>query len=162
LLTFFITAKPFRGHDGIIGAKCAEELKAASRRCRSDSIRRRRRIGRSCAGVGASPRIPYDKKINYAHYVEEAVSSVDDGSADNTASRLRRFGNATRYLYKPNGGQASAFNYGFQHARGEVVAVLDADDVWLPEKLARISRGIRTPPQCRDGLPPHVLVGRRK
>jgi len=101
-------------------------------------------------------------KINYGHYVEEAVSSVDDGSADNTASRLRRFGNATRYLYKPNGGQASAFNYGFQHARGEVVAVLDADDVWLPEKLARISRGIRTPPQCRDGLPPHVLVGRRK
>ncbi|HTT32410.1 MAG TPA: glycosyltransferase family 2 protein [Methylomirabilota bacterium] len=90
---------------------------------------------------------------NYGHYVEEAVSSVlaqdfpmgereilvvDDGSTDDTAMRLRRFGNAIRYLRKSNGGQASAFNYGFAHARGEVVALLDADDVWLPRKLGRV------------------------
>ena len=90
---------------------------------------------------------------NYGQYVEEAVASalgqdfpqqereilvVDDGSIDDTAARLRRFGNAIRYLRKPNGGQASAFNYGFAHARGEVVALLDADDVWLPGKLARV------------------------
>ena len=90
---------------------------------------------------------------NYGHYVEEAVASalaqdfppeereilvVDDGSTDDTVARLRKFGNAIRYLYKPNGGQASAFNCGFAHARGEVIALLDADDVWLPEKLARL------------------------
>jgi len=90
---------------------------------------------------------------NYGRYVEEAVSSalaqdfpreereilvVDDGSTDDTAARLRRFGNAIRYLYKSNGGQASAFNYGFANGRGEVIALLDADDVWLPEKLSRI------------------------
>ena len=90
---------------------------------------------------------------NYGRYVEEAVSSVlaqdfpraereilvvDDGSTDDTAARLRRFGNAIRYLYKSNGGQASAFNYGFANARGEVIALLDADDVWLPNKLTRL------------------------
>jgi glycosyltransferase involved in cell wall biosynthesis len=98
---------------------------------------------------------------NYGHFVEEAVSSVlaqdfpreereilvvDDGSTDDTAWRLRRFGNAIRYLRKPNGGQASAFNYGFEHARGEVVALLDADDLWLPEKLARVHEAFEQNP----------------
>src|SRR5215472_18218165 len=90
---------------------------------------------------------------NYGRYVEEAVLSalaqdfpaaereilvVDDGSTDDTAARLRKFGNEIRYLYKANGGQASAFNYGFANARGEVIALLDADDVWLPNKLTRL------------------------
>ena len=100
---------------------------------------------------------------NYGHYVEEAVSSVlaqdfpreereilvvDDGSTDDTAARLRRFGNAICYLRKPNGGQASAFNYGFEHARGEVVALLDADDVWLPEKLGRVYEAFERNPDA--------------
>lgn len=90
---------------------------------------------------------------NYGQYVEDAVASalaqdfaaeerevlvVDDGSTDDTEERLRKFGRSLRYLRKPNGGQASAFNFGFEHARGEVVALLDADDVWLPGKLGRI------------------------
>jgi glycosyltransferase involved in cell wall biosynthesis len=100
---------------------------------------------------------------NYGQYVEEAVSSalaqdfpieereilvVDDGSTDDTAWRLRRFGNAIRYLRKLNGGQASAFNYGFEHARGEVVALLDADDVWLPEKLGRVYEAFERNPDA--------------
>jgi glycosyltransferase involved in cell wall biosynthesis len=100
---------------------------------------------------------------NYGHYVEDAVSSVlaqdfpleereilvvNDGSTDDTRSRLRRFGNAIRYLQKPNGGQASAFNYGLEHARGEVVALLDADDVWLPEKLRRIREAFERNPDA--------------
>jgi glycosyltransferase involved in cell wall biosynthesis len=90
---------------------------------------------------------------NYGEYVEEAVSSalaqdfpaeerevlvVDDGSTDDTPERLRKFGTAIRYLRKPNGGQGSAFNFGFTNARGEVIALLDADDVWMPEKLERV------------------------
>jgi glycosyltransferase involved in cell wall biosynthesis len=90
---------------------------------------------------------------NYGQYIEDAVESalaqdfpaaereilvVDDGSTDDTAERLRKFGDAIRYLRKPNGGQASAFNFGFEHARGEAIALLDADDVWLPGKLGRI------------------------
>ncbi len=104
---------------------------------------------------------------NYGHYVVEAVESVlaqdfppegreilvvDDGSTDDTACRLRRFGSAIRYLYKPNGGQASAFNYGFEHARGEVVALLDADDVW---KLARIHEAFERNPAA--GMAYHRL-----
>lgn len=90
---------------------------------------------------------------NYGEYVEEAVSSalaqdfpaeereilvIDDGSTDDTQERLRKFGEAIRYLRKPNGGQASAFNFGFANARGEVIALLDADDVWMPAKLERV------------------------
>jgi glycosyltransferase involved in cell wall biosynthesis len=90
---------------------------------------------------------------NYGEYVEEAVTSVlaqdfpaeereilvvDDGSTDDTPERMKKFGGAIRYLRKPNGGQASAFNFGFAQARGEVIALLDADDVWLPAKLGRV------------------------
>ena len=90
---------------------------------------------------------------NYAEYIEDAVASaleqdfppeereilvVDDGSTDDTEERLHKFGQAIRYFRKPNGGQASAFNFGFAQAQGEVVALLDADDIWLPEKLGRV------------------------
>jgi glycosyltransferase involved in cell wall biosynthesis len=90
---------------------------------------------------------------NYGQYIEEAIGSVlaqdfpaeerevlvvDDGSTDDTQERVQKFGNAIRYLRKANGGQASAFNFGFEQARGEVVALLDADDLWLPEKLGRV------------------------
>jgi glycosyltransferase involved in cell wall biosynthesis len=90
---------------------------------------------------------------NYAQFIEEAVRSVlaqdfpprereilivDDGSADDTEERLRQFGDSLVYLRKPNGGQASAFNFGLQRARGEIVAFLDADDYWLPGKLRRV------------------------
>lgn len=107
---------------------------------------------------------------NYGRYVEEAVSSaltqdfppeereilvVDDGSTDDTAARLRKFGNAIRYLYKANGGQASAFNYGFENARGEVIALLDADDVWLPNKLTRLQEVFEQNPDA--GMAYHRL-----
>lgn len=98
---------------------------------------------------------------NYGQYLEDAVASalaqdfaaeerevlvVDDGSTDDTEERLRKFGHAIRYLRKPNGGQASAFNFGFEHARGDVVALLDADDVWLPGKLGRIQEAFKRNP----------------
>jgi glycosyltransferase involved in cell wall biosynthesis len=90
---------------------------------------------------------------NYGQYIEEAVGSVlaqdfpvqereilvvDDGSTDDTPERLRKFGDAITCLRKENGGQASAFNFALQRARGKFVAFLDADDYWLPGKLQRI------------------------
>jgi glycosyltransferase involved in cell wall biosynthesis len=90
---------------------------------------------------------------NYGQYIEEAVESalaqefpreqreilvVDDGSTDDTAERLKKYGDAIRYLRKPNGGQASAFNFGFAEAHGDIIATLDADDLWLPQKLQRV------------------------
>jgi glycosyltransferase involved in cell wall biosynthesis len=90
---------------------------------------------------------------NYGQFIEEAVESalaqefpheqceilvVDDGSMDDTGERLKKYGDAIRYFRKPNGGQASAFNFGFAEARGEIIATLDADDLWMPQKLQRV------------------------
>ena len=90
---------------------------------------------------------------NYAHFIEEAIDSVlaqdfsreqmeilvvDDGSTDDTADRVRKYGNRIQYFCKTNGGQASSFNFGIARARGEIVAFLDGDDYWLPGKLQRV------------------------
>ncbi len=108
--------------------------------------------------------------FNYGRYIEEAVRSVleqdfpaaqveilvvDDGSTDDTEERLEKFGGAIRYLKKSNGGQASAFNFGWPHARGEFIALLDADDVWLPTKLSRIHEAFLNQPDA--GMAYHRL-----
>jgi glycosyltransferase involved in cell wall biosynthesis len=100
---------------------------------------------------------------NYGHYIEEALESVlaqefppdqreilvvDDGSTDDTAERLRKYGDSIRYFQKPNGGQATAFNFGFAAARGEIFATLDADDVWLPDKLRRVCETFENNPDA--------------
>lgn len=92
---------------------------------------------------------------NYGQFVGEAIDSVlsqdypvdkiqilvvDDGSTDNTPQRVAKYGSRIEYLQKPNGGQASALNFGFAHARGEIVALLDADDLFLPSKLSRVAQ----------------------
>jgi glycosyltransferase involved in cell wall biosynthesis len=90
---------------------------------------------------------------NYGQFIEQAIDSVlsqdfpldkvqilvvDDGSTDDTSDRVRKYGSQIEYLRKPNGGQASAFNFGIARSRGEIVALLDADDYWMPTKLRRI------------------------
>lgn len=62
---------------------------------------------------------------------------VNDGSSDNTAGVLSVYGDKLRVLDKPNGGLSSARNAGIRAARGHYVAFLDADDRWLPDKLAQ-------------------------
>jgi len=90
---------------------------------------------------------------NYGRFIEEAIDSVlsqdfpkeqmqvlvvDDGSTDDTPERVGKYGSSIEYIRKENGGQASAFNVGFQHAKAEIVVLLDADDYFLPGKLRRI------------------------
>ena len=65
---------------------------------------------------------------------------IDDGSADATATVAQRFAERDarfRLLSQPNAGVSRARNAGLDRARGELIAFLDADDVWLPEKLER-------------------------
>lgn len=62
---------------------------------------------------------------------------VDDGSKDNTAEIAERYGEPVRVLRKKNGGPASARNEGAMLATGDWLALLDADDQWLPTKLER-------------------------
>ncbi|MFV0389623.1 MAG: glycosyltransferase family 2 protein [Pyrinomonadaceae bacterium] len=62
---------------------------------------------------------------------------VDDGSTDNTKEILGNYGDKIRFLPKKNGGVSSARNYGIENAIGKYIAFLDADDVWMPEKLEK-------------------------
>ncbi|WP_284274179.1 glycosyltransferase family 2 protein [Bradyrhizobium iriomotense] len=91
--------------------------------------------------------------FNAASTIRETVSSalnqtyrnleviiVDDGSTDQTkgvAALLVQGDPRVRYVYKDNGGVASARNRGIAEAQGEFVATLDADDLWYPTKLER-------------------------
>ncbi len=86
---------------------------------------------------------------NAAAYVGRAIESalaqtekplevlvIDDGSGDHTGPVVRAYEPAVRLISKPNGGPATARNLGARLARGEWLALLDADDWWQPEKLA--------------------------
>ena len=63
------------------------------------------------------------------------VIAVDDGSTDDSRQLLATYGDAARVLHQSQQGPAAARNLALQHARGEYIAFLDADDVWLPGKL---------------------------
>jgi len=67
------------------------------------------------------------------------VILVDDGSEDREAltAAIAEFSGRVRCIRQANGGPASARNTGIAASTGELVAFLDADDEWLPEKLAR-------------------------
>ncbi len=109
--------------------------------------------------------------FNYAQYIEEAIDSVlsqdfamdqieilvvDDGSTDDTEVRVRKYGSRVKYLYKSNGGQASALNLGFDNAQGQIIALLDADDFWLPNKIERVVREFQANPEV--GMVYHRLL----
>lgn len=95
--------------------------------------------------------------LNAARFIEEAIESVfrqsytrwelllvDDGSTDESTEIAKRYAALdsarVRYLEHPghvNRGMSAARNLGIGSARGELVALLDSDDVWLPIKLQR-------------------------
>ena len=86
---------------------------------------------------------------NAARFLRDAIDSVldqeallevlvvDDGSTDDTATIAAGYGPPVRCLSQPNQGVAVARNLGIEASRGGLVAFLDADDTWLPSKLAR-------------------------
>lgn len=90
---------------------------------------------------------------NVEKYISESISSVinqtytnwelivvDDGSTDATASIVKTYckeDKRVKYLYQINSRQARARNYGIANAQGAIIAFLDADDLWLPDKLEK-------------------------
>ncbi|UCD29374.1 MAG: glycosyltransferase family 2 protein [Planctomycetota bacterium] len=87
---------------------------------------------------------------NGERYLAEAIDSVlaqsyrpievivvDDGSTDGTAQAARQFGPPVHYYYRANGGTGAARNRGIKLAQGDFFAFLDADDIWLEDKLDR-------------------------
>jgi glycosyltransferase involved in cell wall biosynthesis len=81
-------------------------------------------------------------------YANVEVIVVDDGSTDSTQSVLKPFllDRRVRCLYQDNKGQAFAKNLGVNVSRGDYVAFLDADDMWVPEKL-----DLQLPLFCESG-----------
>ncbi|MGD1018516.1 MAG: glycosyltransferase family A protein [Verrucomicrobiia bacterium] len=87
---------------------------------------------------------------NYGRYIGETVESalgqtyspveiivVDDGSTDDTRGRLTAYDGRIRYIHQQCRGVSAARNTGIQAARGEFVALLDSDDLWVPDKVER-------------------------
>ncbi len=95
---------------------------------------------------------------NGAAYIFEAIQSVlkqdrpadeiiivDDGSTDggagaNIVRDIARENDKIRLLTKQNGGQGSARNYGVAHSTGDLIALLDQDDVWYPNHLRELEK----------------------
>jgi glycosyltransferase involved in cell wall biosynthesis len=93
--------------------------------------------------------------LNAEQFLQEAIESVfaqtyrawelllvDDGSSDGSTAIARHYAEQyperVRYLEHSghqNRGVSAARNLGIRHAQGEYIALLDADDVWLPHKL---------------------------
>ncbi|MGD1918033.1 MAG: glycosyltransferase family 2 protein [Pleurocapsa sp.] len=68
-------------------------------------------------------------------YTEYEIILVDDGSTDNTKTILEPYLSRINYIYQPNKGVAAARNKGIEIAQGRLIAFLDADDLFLPQKL---------------------------
>ncbi len=132
-------------------------LQKTDRACRFAGIDKGRNTDLSIAAV-----IPL---YNGAKFIEQAIRSVlsqtlqpeelivvDDGSTDEGASIVARLANENpviRLLHKPNGGQSSARNFGVRHAKSNLIALLDQDDLWYANHLERLAG----PFHRRRGIP---------
>lgn len=98
---------------------------------------------------------------NSAKFIIEAIESVlsqtyknieiivsDDGSDDNTEEVLRPYLSQIVYLKGENSGPATARNRALKIVRGEFIAFLDADDIWLPKKLEEQMKMFIDNPEC--------------
>jgi glycosyltransferase involved in cell wall biosynthesis len=80
-------------------------------------------------------------------YRDVEIIVVDDGSTDDTRERLKTYGNRIQYIYKSNGGACSARNVGIRQAKGEYIALLDCDDLYLPAKIEESVNVLRARPE---------------
>lgn len=75
------------------------------------------------------------ESVLHQTYTNYEIIVIDDGSTDDTATRMRPYLGRIRYLRQENHGVSMALNKGIELARGEWIAILASDDIWLPRKL---------------------------
>ncbi|MGH9848685.1 MAG: glycosyltransferase family A protein [Blastocatellia bacterium] len=125
---------------------------------------------------------------NRSEYLPQAVASalaqegvdveviiVDDGSTDETATVIEQcrsyWGERARYIWQENSERSVARNHGLRYARGEFLAFLDSDDIWMPDHARLCLAALRSHPQVvaaygeyglmtADGRPIHNQVAR--
>ncbi len=98
---------------------------------------------------------------NRAHVLARALDSVlaqdyspmeiilvDDGSTDHTRQVLRPYKGRITVLTQSNAGVSAARNLGIQNSRGNLIALLDSDDAWTPEKISLQTAFFETRPDA--------------
>jgi len=99
--------------------------------------------------MDAAPRVSVIVTVyNSSRYCADAIESVlsqtyrdfeiiivDDGSVDDSRKVIEKYGPRVRYFYQKNHGVSVARNRGIREARGALIAYLDGDDIWFPDKL---------------------------
>jgi glycosyltransferase involved in cell wall biosynthesis len=88
-----------------------------------------------------------DSVLGQSHHASEIIV-VNDGSTDNTPEVLATYGERIRVLSIANGGVSNARNLGMQASTGELIAFLDADDRWHPNKLQVQVAALRAYPRA--------------
>lgn len=96
---------------------------------------------------------------NYARFLSNAIDSalgqtysnievivVDDGSTDNSHEIIQSYGRKIIALIKENSGQASALNAGFAVSKGQIICILDSDDLYLPQKIVEVVDSFQSHP----------------
>lgn len=89
--------------------------------------------------------VAIESVLNQTHPPEEIIVA-DDGSTDDTVAIARRY-DTVRVLELQHTSSAAARNRGIEAAKGELVAFLDSDDLWLPDKLELQLRVLRAAPE---------------
>jgi glycosyltransferase involved in cell wall biosynthesis len=108
---------------------------------------------------------------NYGRYLEQALESacsqthpdvtviaVDDGSTDDSRDVLERFADRVEVVLQERGGQAAALNAGLERCRGEVLLILDADDLLRPRAAELVAAALAADPKLSKVQFPMAIV----